>query len=57
MRLGIRADKVKVTGNIKFDQNSDESKNDSTEYLRKRFDITKNAPLNQLRIFAAAFSL
>jgi 3-deoxy-D-manno-octulosonic-acid transferase len=45
MRLGIRADKVKVTGNIKFDQNSDESKNDSTEYLRKRFDITKNAPL------------
>lgn len=45
INLNIRASKVKVTGNIKFDQDSDETKNDSTDYLRDRFAITKDAPL------------
>lgn len=45
INLNIRASKVKVTGNIKFDQNSDETKNDLTENLRARFAISKDAPL------------
>jgi len=45
VRLGIRADKVNVTGNVKFDQNFDETKNGLTENLQRRFAITKGAPL------------
>lgn len=45
LNLNVRASKVKVTGNIKFDQNFDETKNDTTDYLRDRFSISKDAPL------------
>lgn len=45
MKLGIRAIKVKVTGNLKFDHNLDEHEVDLTEVLRKRFDVTSGAPL------------
>ncbi len=45
LRLGIRADKLKVTGNIKFDQSFDETKNNLTENLRKRFAVREDAPL------------
>ena len=45
INLNIRANKVKVTGNIKFDQNFDETKNDLTDYLRARFAVSKDAPL------------
>ncbi len=44
-KLGLRANKVRVTGNIKFDQNSDETNSELTEELRKRFGISANAPL------------
>jgi 3-deoxy-D-manno-octulosonic-acid transferase len=44
MALGMRANKVKVTGNIKFDQAADEH-TEKTEYLRDRFSITNDAPL------------
>lgn len=44
-QLGIRADKIKVTGNVKFDQNLDDAKSDLTDELRNRFDVTEDAPL------------
>lgn len=44
-RLGIRADKIKVTGNVKFDQNSGDTESSLTEYLRERFAVTDDAPL------------
>ncbi len=44
-QLGIRANKIKVTGNVKFDQDSIETKIDLTEYLQKRFAVGKDAPL------------
>jgi 3-deoxy-D-manno-octulosonic-acid transferase len=43
MSLGIHPGKVKVTGNIKFDQNFETS--DLTEVLRERFAISSDAPL------------
>ena len=43
MRLGIRGSKVKVTGNIKFDQKYEDS--GLTEILRKRFAVSADAPL------------
>ena len=43
IELGIRASKVKITGNIKFDQDSAESS--LTEEFRTRFDISENSPL------------
>ena len=43
IELGIRAGKVKITGNIKFDQNLVES--GLTEEFRTRFDISENSPL------------
>ncbi len=43
--LGSRGTKVRVTGNIKFDQNFDETESDLTKELRTRFDFFKNAPL------------
>ncbi len=45
IQLGIDAEKVKVTGNIKFDQKFDEGENNLTRGLRDRFRISKDAPL------------
>ncbi|MCY7348757.1 MAG: 3-deoxy-D-manno-octulosonic acid transferase [Pyrinomonadaceae bacterium] len=43
--LGARNLKVKVTGNIKFDQQFDELASRLTEDLRERWAISKDAPL------------
>ena len=43
--LGTRTTKVKVTGNIKFDQQFDETESSLTKELRGRFGISKDAPL------------
>ncbi len=43
--LGIRSGKVKITGNIKFDQIAEEAENFLTEEFRRRFAISKDAPL------------
>lgn len=43
MALGAHPGKVKVTGNIKFDQSFEQS--DLTEVFRARFAIAKDAPL------------
>lgn len=43
MSLGAHPTRVKVTGNIKFDQSFEES--DLTEILRERFAISADAPL------------
>jgi 3-deoxy-D-manno-octulosonic-acid transferase len=43
MSLGMHPTKVKVTGNIKFDQEFET--NELTEVLRERFAISKDAPL------------
>lgn len=45
MKLGIRAIKVKVTGNLKFDHNLDEHETSLTTELRERFGSTSDAPL------------
>ncbi len=44
MALGIRANKIKVTGNVKFDQAVKES-SDVTRDIRERFSISADAPL------------
>ena len=43
--LGSRGTKVRVTGNIKFDQDFDETETDLTRDLRARFDVSDAAPL------------
>ena len=43
--LGSRNTKVKVTGNIKFDQSFDETESELTRQVRERFAISKDAPL------------
>ena len=43
--LGSRGTKVRVTGNIKFDQNFDETESAATLNLRTRFDVSETAPL------------
>lgn len=43
LQLGIRPSKVKVTGNIKFDQTSETS--ELTEIFRERFAVSDDAPL------------
>ncbi len=43
--LGSRGTKVRVTGNMKFDQDFDETESDLTLNLRVRFDYSKDAPL------------
>jgi 3-deoxy-D-manno-octulosonic-acid transferase len=43
IELGIRSSKVKITGNIKFDQSFEE--NELSEYFRARFAISENSPL------------
>lgn len=45
MELGIRASKVRVSGNLKFDHNVEASENELTAELRTRFNITPDAPL------------
>ncbi len=45
MELGIRASKVRVSGNLKFDHNVEASENQLTSGLRSRFGITDDAPL------------
>jgi len=45
LRLGLRGAKVRVTGNIKFDQDYDEIESHLTAELRKRFDVSNHAPL------------
>ncbi len=43
--LGIRAGKIKVTGNIKYDLQFDEAESELTKLFRRRFALTENAPL------------
>jgi len=43
--LGIRNTKVKVTGNIKFDQQFDAAENNLTNKFRERFAVSDAAPL------------
>ena len=43
--LGIRYSKVKVTGNVKFDQQFDETEAELTKEFRRRFAIEQDAPL------------
>lgn len=45
MRLGVRGNKIKITGNIKFDQNPLESENHLTAFFRERFGINDESPL------------
>ncbi len=45
MSLSIRASKVKVTGNLKFDHDLDEHETALTSELRDRFGIAADAPL------------
>lgn len=45
MSLGIRASKVKVTGNLKFDHELDDRENALTAEMRERFGISADAPL------------
>jgi 3-deoxy-D-manno-octulosonic-acid transferase len=45
MSLGLRAGKVKVTGNMKFDHDIADDENALTEEFRERFAITDDAPL------------
>ncbi|MEZ5424904.1 MAG: 3-deoxy-D-manno-octulosonic acid transferase [Pyrinomonadaceae bacterium] len=45
VELGIRPGKVKITGNIKFDQSSETGESDLTGELRRRFGLFEGAPL------------
>jgi 3-deoxy-D-manno-octulosonic-acid transferase len=45
LSFGIRGTKVKVTGNIKFDQQISPAENKLTDEIRKRFDFTPEVPL------------
>ncbi|MBA3784039.1 MAG: 3-deoxy-D-manno-octulosonic acid transferase [Acidobacteria bacterium] len=45
INLGIRSPKVKVTGNIKFDQATNDAESDLTKEFRQRFAVSKDAPL------------
>ncbi|MDQ3750977.1 MAG: hypothetical protein M3367_18455, partial [Acidobacteriota bacterium] len=45
VNLGIRSSKVKVTGNIKFDQAINDAESDLTREFRQRFAVSKDAPL------------
>lgn len=44
-QLGIRAGKIKVTGNIKYDLQFDEAESKLTEQFRRRFGFARDAPL------------
>jgi 3-deoxy-D-manno-octulosonic-acid transferase len=45
VNLGIRSPKVKITGNIKFDQAIGDAESDLTKEFRQRFAVSKDAPL------------
>jgi 3-deoxy-D-manno-octulosonic-acid transferase len=45
MELGLPASKARVTGNLKFDIESDEPEAELTEEFRSRFAVTPDAPL------------
>ncbi len=45
MSLGLRASKVRVLGNLKFDHDLDEAENAITAELQERFGIASDAPL------------
>lgn len=45
MALGMRASKVKVTGNLKFDHSITEAEETLTEEFRTRFGLAGNVPL------------
>lgn len=45
MKLGMRGSKVKVTGNLKFDLDFDETENALTGEFRERFAVREEAPL------------
>lgn len=45
MSLGLRASKVKVTGNLKYDHDPSESETALTAQFRERFGISPEAPL------------
>ncbi|MGI8640839.1 MAG: 3-deoxy-D-manno-octulosonic acid transferase [Pyrinomonadaceae bacterium] len=44
-KLGIRSSKVKITGNIKFDQTVEETESELTKEFRRRFAVSKDEPL------------
>jgi 3-deoxy-D-manno-octulosonic-acid transferase len=44
-QLGIRASKIKVTGNIKYDLQFDEAESELTKLFRRRFNLDEEAPL------------
>lgn len=45
VQLGVNAQKIKVTGNIKFDQKFEEAENNLTRELAQRFAISKDTSL------------
>lgn len=45
MDLGVRASKIKVTGNLKFDHNIGTAESELTSAFRDRFGISADAPL------------
>lgn len=45
LKLGVKNKKIKITGNIKFDQKVDTTQHLKTEYFRDRFAISPDAPL------------
>lgn len=45
LALGLDPERVVVTGNIKFDQNTDESEGGLTDEFRQRFGFTNEKPL------------
>ncbi|MCU0239066.1 MAG: 3-deoxy-D-manno-octulosonic acid transferase, partial [Pyrinomonadaceae bacterium] len=45
VNLGIRSSKIKVVGNMKFDQDFDETESKLTQQLKERFGISNDSPL------------
>ena len=45
LALGFRNTKIKTTGNIKFDQDFDETENNLTREFRERFAVSETSPL------------
>jgi 3-deoxy-D-manno-octulosonic-acid transferase len=44
-QLGMRAGKIKVTGNLKYDLRFDEAESELTKLFRRRFNLSEAAPL------------
>lgn len=45
IKLGININKIKVTGNFKFDQEKEQEERLLTSYFKERFDFSKVSPL------------